>query len=423
MTRFAIDTDWVEIAGMDRPEVSATYANLRIRVDEEVVTSVHHRNARTTSDTVLVSLYPLAEWIVGNWWFVTEESECPGRLGFLDRHAINRGRSGYCLPDLRLLPEGASFRLEWSRYRYVHAPIDFTSAGSLQLPRDDVVDVLRDFVDKVDERLVNVGIEDSSLQKEWTAIRDIEADADQQAFCRAAAWLGLDPLDVDAVTKASIIDADSRLPLELREDAFRAAPHGQLAGTTIWIEHALKQIGSGCECDAKLKDLQGAPREASANGSPWEIGYQLARTLRQELPALNEVPAPIGVLFAKGEPVVDAGESPATLDGIASFRNGFVCSTSKKRLDSRRFVLARAVFDFLHLDQSQSLLTAARTTRQGEGRAFAAELLAPAAVLQDRLRSGWATEEQIRDLAAELQVSEKVVEHQVRNHQLATISP
>ena len=421
MTQLTIETDWVNYPGPDRPEVLATYANLGIRVDDEIVTSVHHRDSHTTSDRVLLSLYPLAEWIAGHWWFLTDESDGPKRLGFVDRHALNRGRAGYCVPDLRFVPEGESFQVDWAPYSYVHAPVDFISGGSKTLLRQHVEDVLRDFVDKVDARLTKDGITDTWLQQEWAAVREAEADPEQLRFCRAAAWLGLDPFDLPEQDGRKIEHLVAKLPPELIEDAFRAAGPESPEVIADWIATELASSPSARWEKSEIMKVQDELQSA-VNGQPWEIGYRLAQRLRAVRPELANTPTSLELLFGGELPVHRVNHAPTTLDGLILAEDGFECRTGKRRLDSQRFLVARAIFDFVRLKQSKSLLTAARTTRQSESRAFAAESLAPAAVLRGRLKSGWATQEQVSDLADDLQVSYVVVQHQIQNHQIATIS-
>ena len=55
-------------------------------------------------------------------------------------------------------------------------------------------------------------------------------------------------------------------------------------------------------------------------------------------------------------------------------------------------------------------------------RAFAAEFLAPQAMLGSRLSSDVVDEEEIEDLASEFGVSGFVIRHQIENHELARVS-
>ena len=69
-----------------------------------------------------------------------------------------------------------------------------------------------------------------------------------------------------------------------------------------------------------------------------------------------------------------------------------------------------------------AILSGLATDRQAQSRAFAAEFLAPAAFLRQRLESGSAYPEQVDELSAELGVSSYVVRHQIRNQGLARIA-
>jgi Zn-dependent peptidase ImmA (M78 family) len=106
----------------------------------------------------------------------------------------------------------------------------------------------------------------------------------------------------------------------------------------------------------------------------------------------------------------------ATLDLLASRK-------SLPRGCVRRFALARILGETLWLPNSQAgIITRERTGRQKRNRAFAAELLAPAAQLMTRIQLDEITSEEVKDLAEEFSVSAFVIENQIRHHQLAIIS-
>jgi hypothetical protein len=85
---------------------------------------------------------------------------------------------------------------------------------------------------------------------------------------------------------------------------------------------------------------------------------------------------------------------------------------------AERFLLARALHHWLFTLQNgdRRLLTRAHGWEQRASRAFAAELLAPAAAIQRRLDEEPAIDETI--LAEELQVSAMVIGYQLENHGL-----
>lgn len=86
---------------------------------------------------------------------------------------------------------------------------------------------------------------------------------------------------------------------------------------------------------------------------------------------------------------------------------------------ARRFTLSRALWHFLAEDDPIFLVTASYTDRQKVERAFAAELLAPAEGIEQRLTSEIFVEENLEELADHFGVSVKVVEHQIQNQLIA----
>ena len=66
-------------------------------------------------------------------------------------------------------------------------------------------------------------------------------------------------------------------------------------------------------------------------------------------------------------------------------------------------------------------MTVARTDRQKRNRAFAAEFLAPADWLRERIDGTQISPDEMDDWAQELEVSTVVVGHQIENHRLASL--
>ena len=65
MTTFAFDFDWIDAATSPDKLSHATMAELGVRVDDHVVTTVLDRRTRSYRDRVVVPLLPLAEWLGG----------------------------------------------------------------------------------------------------------------------------------------------------------------------------------------------------------------------------------------------------------------------------------------------------------------------------------------------------------------------
>ena len=52
------------------PELRATWASLRIRAGKTAITRVFDGRSRTVREEIFVPIYPLAEWLATNWWFL-----------------------------------------------------------------------------------------------------------------------------------------------------------------------------------------------------------------------------------------------------------------------------------------------------------------------------------------------------------------
>ena len=162
-------TDWVDADGIRCPELAATWASLEIRVDDSIVTRVLDTRARTVRNFVCVSLYPFAEWMATNWWFLMHEINNPakeGDSGFLRRHAIGGDREGYAFPELRMVPQGRVTCLAWARDRSPWTSIEFLAEGEAWLDSGEVRAVCADFIDRVVRRLLIGSIDREMLLAE-----------------------------------------------------------------------------------------------------------------------------------------------------------------------------------------------------------------------------------------------------------------
>ena len=427
MSKLSLDFSWREAPGSSDPAILHTMADLSIRVDDEPVTRVFDRKSRTTRDTVFVSLYPLAEWIAARWWPLLEENLAPQRgdsQSFDERHSLAHAGDGFALPRLTLVPEGESTLLRWEHSSSSYQHVEFLGDGEARVPKADVSEVMSGFVEAVTGRLESFGVADTWLEKEWKALRETDADAEEADFCRMAAYLGLDPFDVaDDVGKA-IVEVASSLPDSIVEDVFRCASVSTLKSTSDWVLRGIEELRSA---RFTMKDL-GAVRKALQplpSAAPWEQGYELARQFRRQLD-LSEGPLlDLSPILGPNPPLIRASTpSLPGLDGLVRRLDGkgFSCFTSRTRSESVRFLLARALCLYLeHGDAPLSVLSGAVTQRQKRNRAFAAELLAPAKAIQKRLPSEMLAAEDIEEVACEFGVSSYVVEHQIVNHHLGTI--
>jgi len=436
MGDLSFNVEWENPHGARGPELRATWARLTIEVNGEPITQVHDYVARSVRDGIYVPTYPLAEWIATHWWHLLWEHETPGSQRsrtYRLRHNLRLAREGFALPDLSISPEGQSVALRWEPQELLQERVRFFRRGDAQLELAQVREGLRAFVTATAERLVVQGIRNTLLQEEWSAIEEQEAEPAEEAFCKAAAALGLDPYTIGDHDAQRIMAAGQSLPEDMRQDFFCV---GELGSLTHQAERIRADLEIVRRLPANLQPLKqwrdrlaGATRPAEI---PWQAGYEFARTVRRELGA------PLGTLRTMTEWAALFGLEEAQLraalvvpqhdgcffDALVAVNDqgspGFVLH--KQREDARRFALSRALYEYLTGPaDGTALLTAARSDRQKTNRAFAAEFLAPAAQLREKVSSGAVSEEAVEDLANEFNVSPYVIRHQVANHGLARL--
>ena len=187
------ETEWVTAKDVQGPELASTWASLLIRVNDSVVTRVLDRRAQTVRDHVYVPLYPLAESLVMNWWFLLYEVGIPAKDddAFMQRHAVVAHGDGYAFPKLHVVPSGGRTLLAWTADSRRWAELDYQSENRIWVDRNEFHESCTELVDRVVRRLLSSGIEGTLLQEEWAAIQ--AADEDESQFCRTAASLGWDP--------------------------------------------------------------------------------------------------------------------------------------------------------------------------------------------------------------------------------------
>ena len=198
MPELSFDIDWVDAEGINGPELSATWGTLRIRVGDSIVTRALDARAKTVRDFVYVPLYPLAEWLATNWWFLNHEMENPAKEANADfhrRHALRAGREGYAYPDLEMVTSGARTRLVWKREVLRWTRVEFLDQGEAWVDSDDFREACAQLMDQVIRRMAAFDITGTLLQDEWEAIQSV--DHEEAQFCHAAAGLGWDPFDLD----------------------------------------------------------------------------------------------------------------------------------------------------------------------------------------------------------------------------------
>lgn len=405
------------------PAAHRTMAKLTIRVGDTVVTELYDRYLKESRDHVFVPLSQVAEWAVLHWWRLLHEpaqASGPQRPGFAARHDLSHAGFGFALPKVSLRPLGKFVRAVATRSSPRDAALEFRGHGDALLRRDDLEAELVSLVEAVLARLRETGSPFPDLEADWRAIRT--GDTDDREFCRAAALAGLDPYEVPNATADSLVRFWNEIPESMRRDALGSAPAGALDALRRWLleqTEVLGEVGSG---DA-WTGIRSRTRRGESSDPPWERGYARARAVRNELDAPRGpfVLHDDGSLAIHSRTVTAPAPGPGILGCVAA--DSPSCVIVRRGHEARRFLVARSLGDYLGRDEpGPGVLGKLDSPRQAHSRAFAAELLAPEAWLRAEVGGARRVDPATAArLAAELQVSPWVIQHQIRNHGIAEV--
>ena len=227
------------------------------------------------------------------------------------------------------------------------------------------------------------------------------ADEEESSFCRAAARLGWDPYAIDDRRRAQVLLLAERLG-GLFEEAAPVLDPNDLEASADAIVEALEDAKGNAlplRCLGPLSKEVGGP-EADADLEPERAGNALAKRLRQALgaPAVplrtSGGPGPhagrwilrvIEAVLRQAEPPCQ-GAVPltrvvtATEDGLPG-----VAFRGRLGAGAATHLSAAALTEIMAGSGPNAILTKAMTDRQERSHAFAAELLAPASWLAERI--------------------------------------
>jgi hypothetical protein len=232
----------------------------------------------------------------------------------------------------------------------------------------------------------------------------------------AAARLGLDPYSDNDLPEDGLLKAGHELSGSLLDDFLDAVDPKRLDAGLDWVASARSVITESTGGRDSLLPVRDAVQalDATQNRPPWQIGWLQARRVRDELGlAPTDRIDPTQYVT----PLTQSSEDRRlqALGGMSRSSRSPTVVLGSWNERARRFTLSRALWHFLVEDDPVFLVTASYTHRQRVERAFAAELLAPAEGIEQRLPSDIFVEDDLEELADHFGVSVKVVEHQLHN--------
>jgi hypothetical protein len=395
-----------------------------------MVTRIWDKAVAQERSNIYVPAFPIAEWIVANWWALLNEPlrtaeiphPAPEHRAWTKRHCLRSADSGTLLPACYIFSDGRQVRIQWyadETASMPNMPGEFVDSGSEAMDTPAVEDALAEFVSEVMKRVDHLSDERvDALKDNWRAVRN--ADPEERRFCVTAGRLGLDPYDPcqlsdDVATFIESIQPDPDIPL-VRDLTESVEP--ELASEQWQCIRDRVQ-------DESLGPIAIPPGLAmpEADHSPSRFGYRAAARVR-ELASMDVV-SPIKTIanFASRIcsdrfEVIDCPIGPSVnVNAVVGGGNRRICMLGPRpnREDSQRFLDARGLFHaLLACEHGGRLVTRGYTWDQQASRAFAAELLAPRAALAERV-TAFADRTKIEELAVEFNASTVLIAKQLEN--------
>lgn len=419
------------------PEEQATFGLFAITANYQLLTAGENSGSKILFHGPHVPGYPVAEWLVWNWWRIRWEGSRPDAKGNEDgalewelAHRMTTIGDGYAWPDITISSDGPYVHLRseptWDTgnvlFRYIGATRQQrVTAGIFDTEVDG-------FVADVLARLDDCGLQDTNLHRLWNDLEKERNDVELARFRRLEARLGCDPDEVDETEiRRRLSDAKEIGEEALGEVAAEAALSGGAPVRMMWAKdfaEAATRYGFDLRpCDAvALTDPGELPRWGEAPA--WRVGRCAARMVRDQEHLDGQPLDNMRLAEMAGTNSDVVSRNDRRFEGMAfalGSDDGAHLALRSKRDTGRRFELARLVGDRLLGTSAnwvgEPLLPATRaySYRQRAQRAFAAELLSPFADMEEMLAGDYSEGRQ-RDVAEHFSVSERTIRTQLVNH-------
>ncbi len=416
---------WERADGVMAPELAATWCDLGVDVGEDSVTLVRDRRNDAIRQEVRTAAYPLALWVAEHWWALTEHVRASVaetdalrwtarlRPSWLSWHNVRGAGDGMPWPDLSILPEGGVARLVWCHGPGLAGqPVNFLTSGNEFVSMGDLRAELTEFVESVLTRLDNSGIRETPLRREWNSLAGL--DADEREFARTCARLGLDPFDIPETLADQVEQLDRVVAPELLEDFLDTASPEHLGQAAGWVGEAEDHLHSAKPVRLDLGEHPVDERR------PWSSGYKVAGEVRRQLGVDHteriELDDLVGLTRLERPAQGLRGLAGRMGDGI-----GLVLPPRNGGSLAVRFSQAWALGLTTVAGRRRALLDPSHRTAPRAARAFAAELLAPAAGIEHYLKEAPEPGERAFELIADhFGTSATLIAHQYRNQVAAT---
>ncbi|WPD23175.1 MAG: hypothetical protein SD837_01155 [Candidatus Electrothrix scaldis] len=429
MNLFELRQKWL-YSGCGAPECSQTTAQLAIYAENCSLTKNENIWSQSVQESIVVSTYPLALWMLQSWWrLLYEPLPVRGRPATHWRmaHELGAVGHGFVWPKVIFASDSENVQI-WA------SPSDMRCQQSVRylnglhspvaVPVAEFENVLFDFVSTVISRLDAVGVSASDLSELFKILQDEQQDGESFIYRKLEALMGFDPDECPLETMHYAVG----LLRDYGEDTLSelAPMYGKNTCDTPLkpIEDFITTTGIfGKPTFSITRD----PERAMTFSAPWKLAVEDAHRLRKEIG--NETrPISTGDLFdflgvassdiEKWEP---KGRVSVSV-GIPTGNRHIKFVPRKKHPVSRRFELSRYIGDFCYAGVNRWLTnTDLGTARQKYQRAFGAEFLCPIQGLIDFLQDDF-SDEALDDAAEHFEVSQQTITSLLANNHVIEYS-
>lgn len=416
---FEID-HWIGSAIAD-PLERTTLAALRITAGPNriPITEVEDTLARSVRPHIHVAVYPLANWLLVNWWRLRWEPEpravSQPSFDWLRAHSMAAIGGDYVWPAAQFSSDGEliQLRLQAETATDVSA-IRYLQDVTVDIPAAHFERAVDRFLDQVEARIGSCLPGEYELSELRNELREERADPVQAQRCKLQALAGIDPGAASGEWFDAVNELVSRAGPVAGEEIVATIP--ALKGGISAAAHAISAMRSSTT-HVSLEWAECLSATAAATEVPWQRGARLAAELRRQL---GLAPGPIprttmeDLLKAKLPLPRSSWNGESGLRG--GFRNGVTGGrtallVTSPREDNQRFYLARMIGAALLASPEQHVLPVSdmNTALQKFERSFAQELLCPWSALDAFTDERGLDDDALADAAERFVVSEQVI--------------
>jgi DNA-binding transcriptional ArsR family regulator/Zn-dependent peptidase ImmA (M78 family) len=369
--------------GPDSPRLSISFAS-RATSDNDVIPGDLVLALPPQADHELVvakqsgDLNAIVLRILDHWWRILYRRDAPYRIGEFSAARASSTRQvslavrsvGDRVENIVRWPDDALSRPEQSQ-RTVY--LDAFKQNLLD-------DVVRPAVNEMRGR----GRYDRPIQSKLARLEDTLSYDQDSVFARTVGSLGESPYDLTDEWAQKVRDLIAEVPdEESRLDFCSAVLKDGIDEAEAWTRSEIAKQGDR-NAMPELRVLSDELREtpAASRVRPYQRGISMAKKLRERLRLPPETSianaAKLAAMFGAG----GFETSPAAPYALRAFQSQTdsvpTIVVEKETAADTKFILARAIGDFLIFRNKTSCVASLYTDRQAVGRAFAAEFIAPA---------------------------------------------